>query len=1062
MHLQREKPASRIRRGILFHILLYAAVLYAQASPVTGAASDSFRKEPCNIGPEGDTPVTFPSPLPDSLNVSCDSTWTDPAEPSPGLQFTLYSSFTCRGNVQPASGTLYLFLDADGDSIPDQGEVLKEFQASVLSPGTSVSLSTTAVLEKGWYLACGTARVSGDENARDDFASIPIPVGGGVPPVLTEVMCNPSDEDTGEFIEIYYPGPGIFPLAGCSFTDGDAVDVIRSWNQSPLSDPDAIYSSYLPKNSYGLVLDPEYVTGIEEYDLAESTYVFTVGNTTIGDGLSGNDPITLYDFAGTAQANVLSTYGTPLQNDDPLMCDDDGLDGIPFDPGESHSVQRKFHYLSDREYNWAASPEGGTPGGPAEFTDTLDVSADTLLIFPANPQPGETVRFSAVVLNGGTSVASDIGISIFLDANADSFPQAGELLLSSSFDSLLPGQRDTLSATAQAPAEGYHLAAARVRIHDDDIPENDVTFGPFKSGEGVPLVVTEVLCNPASEDNDEFVELFYPGPGVFCILGCSFTDGDAVDWLEPWDEESGTISDPDAVVSPFLLSNSYAIILDREYTAGTQPYDFPPGTVVLTTGNTTLGDGLSGKDPVTLYRHEGQTWADVMSTYGTPLQNDDPLMCDDDGRDGIPFDPGEDLSVQRKDHTLGDARESWFSPVTGPTPGAPPPPYLEGPNAAGVFMDCIPPMGDGGSEVQLRAVFVNSGTDTISQNTMNVAFYGDGDHDGVPSSGELIGTFACGTSAPGDTIRSFANWNAPEGTLPIFAVSSCRGDSFPKDDTLSCFWNFRSPLTINEIMYAPSSGTPEWVEIQNRSQTTIRLSDRYLEDSEERTRFGAESLLLTPGGFVVITSDSSAFRDAWPGVECPLLQPSSWPTLNNSTQPGKDWADLVILRNGDLQVCDYVPYDDDWGASTGVSLEKTDPELPGYRKSSWAGCLSGGTPGSVNSVCSGAGPPGRFLDCHPDPFSPDGDGVDDLLTIEMNFDGTENEVTLEVYNVQGRLMTRLLHRETCGPSKTVTWNGTDQNGSRLPVGRYILFLSAKSTGGEYREACRVVVLARKL
>jgi len=161
---------------------------------------------------------------------------------------------------------------------------------------------------------------------------------------------------------------------------------------------------------------------------------------------------------------------------------------------------------------------------------------------------------------------------------------------------------------------------------------------------------------------------------------------------------------------------------------------------------------------------------------------------------------------------------------------------------------------------------------------------------------------------------------------------------------------------------------------------------------------------------------------------------------------------------------DYVPYDDDWGGSSGVSLEKLNPQFCGYEASSWTSCTSTGTPGAVNSCSaeSGSGST-RFLYYHPDPFSPNGDGQDDILTIEMNFLHSANEVTLEIYNVQGRLLLQLLRNESCGSSKIVTWDGTNENGGRLPVGRYIIYLNSRAEDtGEFRETCDVVILARPL
>ncbi len=1017
-----------------------------------------------SAGPEGGSPGSHAEAPPDTLNISCDSVWTVPSEPVPGELFQIMANFTCTGNTVPPSGTLLLFLDSQGDSSASPDEILAEFSATVLQPGYTETFTAFISLEQGWFLPSAVADVPEDEYPDDDFASSVLAVGGGVNPVITEVLCNPLDEDSGEFIEIYYPGPGIFSVCGCSFTDGDALDYVCEWYETLLIDPDAIYASSIPAGYYGLIMDPEYAGSMQEYDLAESTFVFTVENTTIGNGLTGSDPVTFYSMLGTAQVNVLSTYGTPLQYDDPLLCDDDGLDGIPYDPGEYYSVERKSSDYPDEEYCWVVSPEGGTPGCPAVFTDTSDAAVDSLILTPSQSQPGQPLQIASVVSNRGTATAYELEVTIFIDSNADSLPQPDEICCIETADSLYPGQADTITVTVSAPETGYYLAAAGVHLEGDMVPENDVLLESFRSGEGIPLVVTEVLCNPSLEDNDEFIEIYYPGPGVFDISECSFTDGDALDEMIPWIDEYGILQDPDAVQSNYLLPGCYGVILDREYTNGSQPYDFNPGTLILRTGTTPLGDGLSQTAPITLYPAYGTASCDVMSTYGTPLDYDDPLMRDDDGLDGIPFDPGEDNSVQRKQPEEPDCEENWFASAEGPSPGAPPPYFIEGVNAYAEYMECIPPMGPGNETIYLLAEFANSGTDTIPVGGMTVYFYADVDESGTPSTGELIDSYICGIVTPGDTILADCGWNSCSGDMLLFAVAVCQDDTFPADDSTSCVWNEPGPVVINEIMYSPSQGNPEWVEILNRSADPVQLFGWTFEDSRDRFVFCSDSMTIQPDSFAVLVSDSSLFRTIWPAVQCPVLQPGGWPVLNNSTQQGEEWADILMLRDSSFYVMDYVPYDDDWGGSSGVSLEKISQDFSGYEASSWSSCTSGGTPGRENS-CSAAegGGSGKFLDYYPDPFSPDGNGRDDVLTIEMNFQHSENEVTLEIYNVQGRLLLQLLNREMCGLSKIVTWNGTSENGGRLPVGRYIIYLNSRAEEtGEYCETCDVVILARPL
>jgi hypothetical protein len=220
-------------------------------------------------------------------------------------------------------------------------------------------------------------------------------------------------------------------------------------------------------------------------------------------------------------------------------------------------------------------------------------------------------------------------------------------------------------------------------------------------------------------------------------------------------------------------------------------------------------------------------------------------------------------------------------------------------------------------------------------------------------------------------------------------------------------------------------------------------------------------MVVQPGGYAVLCSDSAAFGQHWPEVEAPLIQPPQWPTLNNANQPGEAWADDLRLLLPGGQVIDWVPYGDDWGGAAGVSLERITASEAGHSASNWTGCAAGGTPGEANTASESQGG-GAFLTVWPDPFSPDGDGIDDLLHIEMGSDASQSTVTARIYNVQGRVVKTLAEELECGGTLSLQWDGSDRSGSMMPVGRYIVFLRCTPEGGEVREALEVVVLARRL
>jgi hypothetical protein len=241
----------------------------------------------------------------------------------------------------------------------------------------------------------------------------------------------------------------------------------------------------------------------------------------------------------------------------------------------------------------------------------------------------------------------------------------------------------------------------------------------------------------------------------------------------------------------------------------------------------------------------------------------------------------------------------------------------------------------------------------------------------------------------------------------------------------------------------------------------VDLSEVLFADSRDTVSITDDPLILCEGDFAVLCSDSAAFAGVWPEVSAPVIQPPDWPTLNNSGQQGEEWADdLRLILSGD-QVIDRVPYGDDWGGEAGRSLERIEAAGPGCEASNWAGCTQGGTPGAPNSVSSGE-QGGPFLAVWPSPFSPDGDGRDDVLNISMNAGTSGNTVTARIYNVQGRVVETLADGLECGSSLALQWDGSSGSGTRMPVGRYLVFLRCRPASGEVREAVEVVILARRL
>jgi hypothetical protein len=157
--------------------------------------------------------------------------------------------------------------------------------------------------------------------------------------VITEVHPSPSIT-TGEFIEIVNNGIAEVDLTGFTFTDGDSTDTLQAF---------AAGETLLGGGDYAVIVDADYV--VDTYAIPVGTVLMTTSDTTLGNGLSGDDPISLFP---PGQSVTISTYGTPL----------DPFDAVPLTPTTGISIGRTDPDAEDAPGNWCPStdPSGSSPG----------------------------------------------------------------------------------------------------------------------------------------------------------------------------------------------------------------------------------------------------------------------------------------------------------------------------------------------------------------------------------------------------------------------------------------------------------------------------------------------------------------------------------------------------------------------------------------------------------------------------------------------------------------------------------------------------------------------------
>ncbi len=155
-------------------------------------------------------------------------------------------------------------------------------------------------------------------------------------------------------------------------------------------------------------------------------------------------------------------------------------------------------------------------------------------------------------------------------------------------------------------------------------------------GLGSGLVLNEVMNNPFNEQRGEFLELANLGSAPIELAGLFVSDGDQQDELVAWDS------------GPTLLAGGeLALVIDSGFTG---EFDIPANTVVLTTADAHLGNGLSVTDPIALLEDDG---ASVIDTWA------------------IPFNAGNGTSVEKVSGYSEDEPSNWLSSscASGSSPG---------------------------------------------------------------------------------------------------------------------------------------------------------------------------------------------------------------------------------------------------------------------------------------------------------------------------------------------------------------------------------------------------------
>ncbi len=504
-----------------------------------------------------------------------------------------------------------------------------------------------------------------------------------------------------------------------------------------------------------------------------------------------------------------------------------------------------------------------------------------------------------------------------------------------------------------------------------------------------PVVISEVMVDPEGTDSpNEFVE----------VVNCGDTAVDLTGWRIGDLNSTDELSSGELILSP----GEYALIFEGDYSPESGAYAglIRPGTHILFVDDNSIGNGLSNSaDSLFLMDSTGAVvdrmgWDETPVT-GYTLEKVQLGDCTNPGnwRPSLKLQgtPGTINSVAGQVVDLAlDSLDWTFAPVA--------------------------------EQFQFTAFVSNPGL--------------------VASNGRLMaaGDEVAGIASlsPGEGTTANFSWTPPlaYGHLDLPVRIEAAGDyAAANDSQLARLLVPAVPLAvvINEIMFAPPGGGPEWVELLVTTQRPVNPENWTLADSTGGTFLPAGE--WAPGDLVVVTGDSS-LATILP-ADAVMAAVTGFPTLNNS-------GDIVVLGDPSGVILDQVTYGPLDQFSAGRSLERVSPQAPSNDPRSWrsspdAGGHTAGRPNAATATPEDAG-----LTIEPNPLRLNRPESRLVITYSTPFAALNLQAT--IYDLAGRRIATIHNGGPLPGTGQVSWDARDLDPVRFKTGQYLLVFRAVDTG----------------
>jgi hypothetical protein len=276
-------------------------------------------------------------------------------------------------------------------------------------------------------------------------------------------------------------------------------------------------------------------------------------------------------------------------------------------------------------------------------------------------------------------------------------------------------------------------------------------------------------------------------------------------------------------------------------------------------------------------------------------------------------------------------------------------------------------------------------------------------------------------------------------------------------------------LIINEVLFNPFTGGDDFVEIYNNSEKYLDLYNWKLANWDDGITDNFKAItshqLMGPGDYIVLTKDSSDIQSNYlNAILGNFVQLASFPTYSNDSG-----TVFLVLPDIDSTVCDYFRYDEELqfgliNNPDGISLERIDFDRGTNESTNWhsaAESVGWATPGLENSQYYPGQLTSDAVSVEPEIFSPDNDGIDDVLNINYTMTNPGFVGNVTIFDANGRVIRSLVQNELLAAAGTVSWDGLNNKREKARIGMYIVYFEVFDLEGNVSGVKKTCVVASK-